>query len=122
MRFDEPYFIRYGIKEEPKFGYSWHAGKTFLLHYVESGEEADEKLNETVSGRMVRGTAEADVIARNKFANANADFVGAKQRVRSSNSESIIRMKRSAFGLTGKTDIITSMRRYRATHLIRYTR
>ena len=29
-----PYFIRYGIKEEPNFGYSWHAGKTFLLHYV----------------------------------------------------------------------------------------
>lgn len=73
-----PYFIRYGIKEEPNFGYSWHAGKTFLLHYVEPGEEADEKLNETVSGRMVRGTAEADVIARNKFANANADFVGTK--------------------------------------------
>lgn len=73
-----PYFMRYKIKKEPTYGYSWYDGKTFLLHYVDPGEEADEKLNETVSGRMVRGTAEADVVARNKFSNANNEFVGVK--------------------------------------------
>ncbi len=72
------YFVRYKIKQEPPFGYSWHDSKTCLLHYVDPGEEADDKLNDTVSGRMVRGTAEADVIARNKFANANDEFVGTK--------------------------------------------
>nr|DAU86374.1 MAG TPA: DNA encapsidation protein [Bacteriophage sp.] len=73
-----PYFARYGVKEEPKYGYSWHDGKTFLLHYVEPGAEAEAKLNDTVAGRMARGTAEADIIARNKFANANMDFIASK--------------------------------------------
>lgn len=73
-----PYFARYGVREEPPFGYSWHDGKTFLLHYVEAGEDGTDKLNKTVSGRMARGTPEADVIARNKFANANSDFIGKK--------------------------------------------
>lgn len=73
-----PYFARYGVKQEPPYGYSWHDGKTFLLDYVEPGDDGNEKLNDTVSGRMARGTAEADVIARNKFANAGRDFIAAK--------------------------------------------
>lgn len=73
-----PYFIRYKIKQEPNFGYSWHDQKTCLLHYVDPGDEADAKLNETVSGRMMRGTPEADVAARNRFSNAGTEFIGSK--------------------------------------------
>lgn len=75
-----PYFARYGIREEPAYGYSWHAGKTFLLHYVEPGDEADAMLDETVAGRMVRGTAAAGVMARNEFTDANLDFIASKPK------------------------------------------
>lgn len=73
-----PLFQRYGITEPPKFGYSWHDRKTCLVHYVDASEESDAKLNDTVAGRMARGTREADVIANNEFLNANDDFIEPK--------------------------------------------
>lgn len=73
-----PYFVRYGIDTVPPFGYSWHAGKTFLLHYVRDDEYADAKRAGTVAGRMLRGTAGERISAYNEFGNAHDDFIEPK--------------------------------------------
>lgn len=73
-----PYFVRYGIDTVPPFGYSWHAGKTFLLHYVKDSEYAEAKRAGTVAGRMLRGTAGEKVSAFNEFGNAHNDFIEKK--------------------------------------------
>lgn len=73
-----PIFARYGIDEAPKFGKQWYDGKTFLLDYVDPGKSAKNKLDNTLAGRMIRGTKEADAIAKNIFKNANNDFIAQK--------------------------------------------
>lgn len=75
-----PYFAAARVPTNLKFGYSWHKGKTFLLHYVESAEYGREKLSGTVAGRMMLGTAEADVAAGNEFHIASSEFVARKPK------------------------------------------
>ena len=75
-----PYFERYGISEPPKFGYHWYSGKSFLLHYVESGDYAVEKASGTVAGRMLKGSEAGRVSAENVFQGANMDFVEARPK------------------------------------------
>lgn len=62
-----PYFAVWGIDTVPPFGYTWYRDKTVILHYEDTSELADEKINETVSGRMTRGMREARVAAANEF-------------------------------------------------------
>lgn len=73
-----PYFAAYHVPTNLKFGYSWHANKTFLLHYVEAGDYGKEKLAGTVAGRMMAGTTEGQVAAENRFVTANEEFVQRK--------------------------------------------
>lgn len=73
--FANPYFGMYGVTSDLKFGYRWFAGKTFLLHYVDSGSYATEKLRGTVAGRMMAGTSEGVVAASNEFTGMSADYV-----------------------------------------------
>lgn len=75
-----PYFQAYGITEVPPHGKSWYAGKTFLLDYVDPGERAQRKIDNTLAGRLSRVTGEARMIAYNEFANANTDWVATKPR------------------------------------------
>ena len=69
------YFAAYGINDEPKIGYSWHKGKTMLLHYVKDAIYASEKSKETVAGRMLSNTADELVASANEFLRASNDFV-----------------------------------------------
>lgn len=73
-----PYFVRYGIDTVPPEGYSWHAGKTFLLHYLRDVGYAEAKRTDTVAGRMLQGTAEERVASYNDFGNGHDDFVEPK--------------------------------------------
>lgn len=73
-----PYFVHYGIDTQPPFGYSWHARKTFLLHYVKDDDYAKAKSEGTVAGRMLQGTAGEQVASYNMFAAANTDFIAVK--------------------------------------------
>lgn len=73
--FANPYFGMYGVTSDLKFGYRWFANKTFLLHYVDSGTYAQDKLKGTVAGRMMRGTDEGLVAASNEFMGMGTDFV-----------------------------------------------
>lgn len=73
-----PYFMRYGVGTDLKFGYRWYDHKTFLLHYVDAGEYATEKLEGTVAGRMLRGTSAANVAISNEFVGTSTEFVKRK--------------------------------------------
>ncbi len=75
-----PYFTAYKVGTNLQFGYRWYANKTFLLHYVEGGEYAREKLTGTVAGRMMQGTAAATVAISNEFIGTNNEFVAKKPR------------------------------------------
>lgn len=73
-----PYFAAYGVGTDLKFGYRWYAKKTFLLHYVDAGEYAREKLEGTVAGRMMQGTSAAKVAISNEFVGVTSEFVARK--------------------------------------------
>lgn len=78
--FGNPYFGNYGVTSDLKFGYRWFAGKTFLLHYVDSDEYATEKLRGTVAGRMLAGSDAGKVSALNQFTGMSSDFVEPKPK------------------------------------------
>lgn len=75
-----PYFAAYRVNTNLNFGYTWYRNKTFLLHYVESAEYGREKLAETVAGRMMAGTQEAEVAAGNVFVTESPDFIEKKPK------------------------------------------
>lgn len=78
--FGNPYFAAYGVTSDLTFGYRWFRNKTFLLHYVDSGDYGENKLSGTVAGRMMMGTSEALVAAGNEFTGMNSDFVEKKTK------------------------------------------
>lgn len=61
-----PYFEAFGIDRIPDYGYSWHMGKTVLLHRVPP-IDADARRESTFVGKMLAGTAESDMIFDNRF-------------------------------------------------------
>lgn len=61
-----PYFVRWGINQQPKEGYSWYAGKLVLLHYAKDASYQAGK-RDTLVGRLVSGTAEESIIVDNDF-------------------------------------------------------
>lgn len=69
------YFSMYGISKMPKFGYKWYRDKTVLLHYEDPGEYAESKIKDTLSGRMIAGTAEETTAARNVFESTSEDMI-----------------------------------------------
>ena len=75
-----PYFGVYGIGEEPKVGYSWHDGKTMLLHYLKDAVYAEQKTAHTVAGRMLENTVDGAVSSSNEFLRQSKDFVFEKPK------------------------------------------
>ena len=78
--FGNPYFAYAGVTSDLSFGYRWFRNKTFLLHYVDSGDYGEKKLENTVAGRMLQGTKEALVAAGNEFVGINTEFVENKPK------------------------------------------
>jgi len=78
--FGNPYFGHYGVTSDLKFGYRWYFHKTFLLHYVDADEYANEKLTGTVAGRMLAGSEAGKVSAKNEFVGLSSDFVEQKPK------------------------------------------
>ena len=75
-----PYFAVYKIGDEPKVGYSWHAGKTMLLHYIKDSGYAEAKNKDTVAGRMLNNTVDGLVASSNEFLRQSNDFVYEKPK------------------------------------------
>lgn len=63
-----PHFQALGIQREPKRGYSWHGGKTVLVHYVEQTEADRARYEGTLAGRMGSVTGYTEKTYRNAFA------------------------------------------------------
>lgn len=74
-----PYFVQYNVGV-PKPGYSWHKGKSMLLHYAQDAEYAQAKAEDTVAGRMLSGTIEGSMNVQNTFAGLNDDFIMQKTK------------------------------------------
>ena len=72
-----PYFVEFGIKDEPRPGYTWLQRGDVLLHY-EIEEAYIEAKQDSLVGRLSRGHI-GDMIT-NRFANASDDFIGAKPK------------------------------------------
>ena len=70
-----PYFARYGVGTDVSYGYRWYAGKTFLLHFVDSSEYNSDKAVGTVAGRMLAGTVAGKENIENIFHNISNEFV-----------------------------------------------
>lgn len=75
-----PYFAAFGIKAIPKEGFTWYKHKTVMLHYSKDPADALEKLQNTVSGRMIAGTQAANVAAYNAFPNDTEEFIAPKPK------------------------------------------
>lgn len=73
-----PYFAFYHVGTDLDFGFRWFNSKTFLLHYVDSGSYATEKLEGTVAGKMMGNSEAGKVAAFNKFVGYTQDFVQSK--------------------------------------------
>lgn len=62
-----PYLEWLGIKDVPdRFGYQWCRDKTALFHYPEP-TNVKEKMRSTLSGQMLAGSAESEMVFENKF-------------------------------------------------------
>ena len=75
-----PYFVAAKIYEPPKPGFTWYRNKTMILHYVKDEEYAKEKSDETVAGRMLKGTVDEAIAANNDFIRQNQEFVAEKSK------------------------------------------
>lgn len=60
-----PIFEHYQISKIPRKGYTWYAGKTFLLHFCDSKNRAERKIKNTLAGRM--NARSSKVAAYNDF-------------------------------------------------------
>lgn len=61
-----PYFVRFGINKQPKYGYTWYDDKLVLLHNVKNNVYQSGK-RKTLVGRLVSGTDEEKIIVDNVF-------------------------------------------------------
>lgn len=76
-----PYLAAAGVEDEPKRGYSWHKGKTILLHYPDPESYAERKAAETVAGRLLSGSEVATQSnIRNEFVKHDAEFFGKRPK------------------------------------------
>lgn len=78
--FVNPYFEAWGIDREPGYGYSWHAGKAVLLHYVKPGEFERNRSERTLSGRLASIVGGDSSTFANRFDNAAEDYVERKRK------------------------------------------
>ena len=73
-----PYFAQFGITREPKDGYSWHAGKRVLLHYVHDSDYSAGKAEGTAAGRLLSLTRKAGELVDNRFSQRAAHLIAEK--------------------------------------------
>ena len=73
-----PYFHIFGIYDLPPEGYSWHKGKTVLLHYDDDETYSQAKASGTLAGRLYEMSAQSKQNVHNKFVIRNMENVKKK--------------------------------------------
>lgn len=69
-----PYLRGLGVDSLPDYGYTFYNDKQTLLHYVEA-DHVDERMNNTLVGRMLRGSDEARLVFNNEFLDNNDSYI-----------------------------------------------
>lgn len=72
-----PYLQYFGIVNPPDYGFHWYRNKTVLHHHVPP-LNAEDRLTNTLVGRLLAGNAEAETIFNNQFADVSAGEVASK--------------------------------------------
>lgn len=73
-----PYFQGLGIRQMPKYGYTWYNNKHFLLHYEDAKEWGDARRDMTLVGHLL-SDSEANRSLYNSFDVSN-EFIEDKTR------------------------------------------
>lgn len=73
-----PYFAHAKLSGVPEYGFTWHCGKTMLLHYADTPEYAMEKM-ETLAGKMSCGVTNA-IAVHNAFVAPQTDLLANKPK------------------------------------------
>lgn len=72
-----PYFVEFGIMDEPREGFTWLEKGFALLHYEKNSAYSQAK-RETLAGRLSRGHNESMIT--NTFDNAGKEFIARKAK------------------------------------------
>lgn len=62
-----PVFRHFKINDVPKYGYSWFDSKFLLVHFVRDNEYGAAKEDNTLAGRMLKGTRAGQLAAYNEM-------------------------------------------------------
>lgn len=100
-----PYFSAFGIRKEPVEGYTWHNGKSVLLHYVKDAEFASSQ-SETLVGRLLNGSHESDMMFSNEFLNVHNGLIEEKTPNAKFTFGIVYARERFGVWLDGKTGIV----------------
>ena len=73
-----PYFSNIGIDRLPDYGYHWYCDRLYLLHYVAPDARSDAMLDNTIAGRMIKGSPSASVVYGNAFEQDSDLFIAKK--------------------------------------------
>lgn len=74
-----PYFIKFGINDIPKFGYSWYKNKNVLLHYEDPKEYAILKEQNTLVGKLSSNEVQ-ETANKNVFIQKGKEFIISKPK------------------------------------------
>ena len=74
-----PYFIKFGINDIPKFGYTWFFNKNVLLHYEDPQEYAILKETNTLVGKLSSDGVQ-DTANKNIFIQRGKEFIVKKPK------------------------------------------
>lgn len=72
-----PYLQNLGINKPPEFGIHFYNSKSVLLHYVEPFDAEERKTN-TLVGRLLSRSKEAETMFDNKFYDGSNEYIEAK--------------------------------------------
>lgn len=72
-----PYFVEYGISEQPRYGYTWFNDKNVLLHFVKPWD-AEERKEDTLIGTLTSGKNEQEQMFDNVLYGSSSDYVKKK--------------------------------------------
>lgn len=73
-----PYFFNIGLERMPDYGYHWYCNKLYLLHYVAPDKHTANMVDNTIAGRMIKGSRAVASTFENVFEQDNDLFIADK--------------------------------------------
>lgn len=74
-----PYFTHYHVDKIPDYGFTWIKKSEILLHYVpEDAAFTNALINDTVAGRMAKGTRQERIMRGSGYTDTSTGFISKK--------------------------------------------